>query len=184
MQAHFRIYVPKSFHWYKELFKLLTFYPCNFPLKIRESTGAPTPQSGTPLGCEGSFPHTFSHSREYVVQLSASVLAHNLANLCLGRKPKARVATKTVASSVINWLTSATTKLNAIAKIPNMKGFKRSTFLFWWTWRCTGHLGVIWIVSLGNVLMFSIIDNQEVIYPCLFTFNFSNNMLVLFSRVF
>jgi hypothetical protein len=53
------ICVPRAFHWYKELFKLLIFDPCNCPLKIWESTGTPTPQSGTPLGCEGSFPHTF-----------------------------------------------------------------------------------------------------------------------------
>jgi hypothetical protein len=29
------------------------------------------------------------------------------------------------------------------------------------------------------MFIFSIIDNQEVIYPCLFAFNFSNNLIVL-----
>jgi hypothetical protein len=87
------IYIPKYFHWYKELFKTLNFDPCNCPLKIWKSTGTPTPQNETPLGCEGSFPHTFSHSHEYVVQLPASLLAHNLVNPCLGREPKVRVAT-------------------------------------------------------------------------------------------
>jgi len=40
-------------------------------------------------------------------------------------------------------------------------------------------LGVIWIVSLGNVLVFSMIDDQEVISPCPSAFNFLNRMLVL-----
>jgi hypothetical protein len=44
-------------------------------------------------------------------------------------------------------------------------------------------LGVIWIVSLGNVLVFSMIDDQEVISPCPFTFNFLNRMLVLLFSV-
>jgi len=43
---------------------------------------------------------------------------------------------------------------------------------------------VIWIVSLGNVFTFSKIDNQEVIYLCLFAFNFSGNMLILLFNVF
>jgi len=34
------------------------------------------------------------------------------------------------------------------------------------------HPGVIWIVSLGNVLVFSTIDDQEVIYFYLFAFYF------------
>jgi hypothetical protein len=89
------IYILRDTHWYKELFKPLSFDPYNRPLKIRESIGIPTPQSGTPLGCEGSFLHTFSHSREYVMRLSTSLLAHNLVNPCLGREPKARVVTHT-----------------------------------------------------------------------------------------
>ncbi len=48
------IYVPRAFPWYKELFKPLNFDPCNFPLKIRESTGTPTPNVGVPLGVWGS----------------------------------------------------------------------------------------------------------------------------------
>ncbi len=31
----------------------------------------------------------------------------------------------------------------------------------------------------GSVLVFSMIDDWEVIYPCLFVFNFSNGVLVL-----
>jgi len=44
------IYVPRSFHWYKELFKPLNFDPYNCPLKIRESTGTPTPKVELPWG--------------------------------------------------------------------------------------------------------------------------------------
>jgi hypothetical protein len=44
-------------------------------------------------------------------------------------------------------------------------------------------LGVTWIVSLRNVFIFSIIDNQKVIYPCLFSFKFSSNVLILLSIV-
>jgi hypothetical protein len=87
------IYVVRDFQWYKERLKSLRFDPCNRLLKIWESTGTPTPKVGTPWGCEGSFPHTFSHSREYVVWLSTSFLAHNLTNSCLGHEPKAGVAT-------------------------------------------------------------------------------------------
>ncbi len=31
---------------------------------------------------------------------------------------------------------------------------------------------------------FSMIDDREVIYPCIFAFNFSNNVLILFFNVF
>jgi hypothetical protein len=55
----------------------------------------------------------------------------------------------------------------------------RGTILFRWPWRCTAHSGAIWIISLGCVLVFSTIDDQEVIYPCFFAFNFSGNVLVL-----
>jgi hypothetical protein len=44
------------------------------------------------------------------------------------------------------------------------------------------HQGVIWIILSGNVLVFSTIDNQEIICPCLFTIIFSSNVLI-FQRV-
>jgi hypothetical protein len=43
------VYVPKKFWWYKEHLKPLRFDPWNRPLKIRESTGTPTPKV-EPLG--------------------------------------------------------------------------------------------------------------------------------------
>jgi len=45
------------------------------------------------------------------------------------------------------------------------------------------HLGMIWIVSLGNVFIFSMIDDWEVIYPCFLVFKFLGNMLILLFRV-
>ncbi len=45
------------------------------------------------------------------------------------------------------------------------------------------HTSVIWIFSLRNVLIFSMIDDYEIIYLYLFAFNFLNNMLVLFSNI-
>jgi hypothetical protein len=83
------IYVPRAFHWYKEFLKPLSLTPSE-NLRVHEYFNS---QSGIPLGCEGSFPHTFSHSRKYVVWLSASLLACNLINPCLSHKPKAKVAT-------------------------------------------------------------------------------------------
>jgi hypothetical protein len=46
------------------------------------------------------------------------------------------------------------------------------------------HLGMIWIVLLRNVLIFSMIDDQKVIDPCLFAFNFLGSMLVSSFNVF
>jgi hypothetical protein len=42
---------------------------------------------------------------------------------------------------------------------------------------------MIWIVSSKNVLVFSMIDDQEIIHPCLFVFNFSSNVLTLLFNV-
>jgi hypothetical protein len=87
------IYVPRAFHWYKKTPQAIEFWPLQSPSEDLGLHWDSNSQNGTPLGCESSFPHTFSHSQEYVVQLSASLLARNLANPCFGREPKARVAT-------------------------------------------------------------------------------------------
>jgi hypothetical protein len=44
------IYIPKSFHWYKKLFKPLSFDPYNRPLKIWESIETSTPKVELPWG--------------------------------------------------------------------------------------------------------------------------------------
>jgi hypothetical protein len=90
-----------------------------------------------------------------------------------------------VASTFISQLINVATKLNVIAKIYKYKkGLMKGTTLFQWPWRCTTCMCVIWIVSSRNVPIFSTINDREVIYPCLFAFNFSNNMLVLLFSVF
>ncbi len=89
-----------------------------------------------------------------------------------------------VVSNVINRSTSVASNLSAIVKTASIEGFMRCTTLFQWPWRCTMHLGVIWIVSFGSVPLLSIIDDWEVIYPRLFAFNFSSNVLILFLNMF
>jgi hypothetical protein len=44
------IYVPRSFQWYKEMFNRMAFDPCNWSLKIWESTRSPTFKVGAHLG--------------------------------------------------------------------------------------------------------------------------------------
>jgi hypothetical protein len=73
---------------------------------------------------------------------------------------------ETVVSSVINWPIDVVVKLNAMLKSASIESFMRGTILFWWPWKCTTHLGMIGIVSLESVHVFSMIDNREVIYPC------------------
>jgi hypothetical protein len=56
MRAHLDIYASKAFQWDKELFNLMSFDPCNCPMKIQESIGTPTPKVGTHLGVWGFIP--------------------------------------------------------------------------------------------------------------------------------
>jgi hypothetical protein len=54
------IYISRYFQWYKEIFNLMNFDPCNFPLKIWESIRTPTPNVGVHLGMWGFIPsHSF-----------------------------------------------------------------------------------------------------------------------------
>jgi hypothetical protein len=85
-----------------------------------------------------------------------------------------------IVTSVISPSINVATKLSTIAKIFKYKRFHEGTILFRWPWRCRTHLGVIWIISLGNVLVFSIINDWEVIYLCLFAFSFLGYTLLLF----
>ncbi len=84
-----------------------------------------------------------------------------------------------VALGVITRPTCVAIQLNTLLRSTNIKGFMRGTILFQWPWRCTMHPNVILIVSLGSLSIFSTIHNQKVIYPYLFAFKFSSNMLVL-----
>jgi hypothetical protein len=86
---------------------------------------------------------------------------------------------KTVVSSVINRPRGAIVELNAIVKIRKYKGLHE------------GHHFILMAMEVHNTprhdmdhfikecALFSTIDDQEVIYPCLFAFNFLSNLLVL-----
>jgi len=88
-----KIYVPRAFQWYKELFNLMGFNPYNCTLKVWESIKTPIPKMGTHLGVWGFIP-CFSHTFESMKCDSwASLLACTFANPCLHCKPKARVVT-------------------------------------------------------------------------------------------
>jgi hypothetical protein len=75
------IYVLKYFQWYKKRHKTLSFGPWNCSLKFGSSQGLHLPKWELPWECEGSFAHTFLHSREYVMWLPGFLLAHTLATL-------------------------------------------------------------------------------------------------------
>jgi len=72
------IYVPRAFQLYKERFKPLRFDPCNHPLKIRESTGTPTPKV-EPLG--GVKVHSFTPFHTFESMLCDSWLPSWLTTL-------------------------------------------------------------------------------------------------------
>jgi hypothetical protein len=87
------IYVLIDFQWYKELFKLMGFDPCDRPLKIRKSIWDSNSQNGRSLGRVRVHALTFFCTLKSTrCDSQASFLAHNLANPCLGREPKAKVA--------------------------------------------------------------------------------------------
>ncbi len=86
-------------------------------------------------------------------------------------------------TNVINRPTSVVVELSAIAKIHNYKGLHKGHYFISMAWKCTMHSGVIWIISLRIVFVFSMIDNQRVIYLNLFAFSFLSNMLILFLNI-
>jgi hypothetical protein len=93
-KSTFDIYVPRNFQWYKEIFNQMGFDPCNCSLKIQESIETPTPKMGDSLGSMNVHSLTLSYTPKNMRCDSwASLLAHTLASLCLGREPKARVTT-------------------------------------------------------------------------------------------
>jgi hypothetical protein len=78
------IYVLRSFQWYKELLNPMGFDPCNYFLKIWDSTGALIPKVGAHWECDGSFLHTLLHSREHEMWLPSFLLALTFASSRLG----------------------------------------------------------------------------------------------------
>jgi hypothetical protein len=91
-----QLYVPRTFQWYKELFNPMGFDPCNRSLKIQESIRIPTPKVGVHLGVWRFNSPTllyFQPPGNMNCDYRASLLARAFTTPCLGRKPKARVAT-------------------------------------------------------------------------------------------
>jgi hypothetical protein len=80
-----------------------------------------------------------------------------------------------MASSVISWLVGVVEELRTIVKI--RKGHCFISIVM------EVHGSAIWIILL-SVPIFSTIDDQEVIYPCFFAFNFSSNILILLLACF
>ncbi len=71
-----------------------------------------------------------------------------------------------VALNVISWPTCAIAKLNTIAKIYKYRGLNEGHHFIPMTIEVQGALRCDWIVSLGNVPLFFLVDDREVIYPC------------------
>ncbi len=106
MWAHFRHICFNSFPMIKEFLNPLGFGPYNYSLNIRESTGTPTPNVKIPLGMWGSIPsHSFALLRTCGMIPGLPSWPTTLQPLCLGRDPKARVATIIILTKKIHLLT-------------------------------------------------------------------------------
>jgi hypothetical protein len=88
------IYVSRAFQWYRERHRPLCFNPSNCFIKFQNSTRIPSPKVGIALGVWGFTP---SHLPTLlgVCDVKASSWPSTFQPLCLGHKPKARVATHT-----------------------------------------------------------------------------------------
>jgi hypothetical protein len=99
------IYISIAFQWYKKLLNAMGFDPYDCTLNIQESIGTPTPKVGVPLGVWGVYSLTLFCTPENMRHDSwLPFLACNLATLCLGHKPNARVATVLLKLGWLFWL--------------------------------------------------------------------------------
>jgi len=74
----FDIYVPRTFHWYNELFNSMGF---DFAITISRfgiPSGLQLPRWELTWECGGSFPHTLSHSHEHEIWLPGFTLGLHL----------------------------------------------------------------------------------------------------------
>jgi hypothetical protein len=103
------IYVPRDFQWYKGLSNPMGFGPLEIVFwKFRTPPGLQLPKWELTWECECSFPHTLLHSQPHGSMKCdswASFLACTFVSLCLGRKPKARVATHNILGHWIFFIT-------------------------------------------------------------------------------
>jgi hypothetical protein len=89
-----------------------------------------------------------------------------------------------MASNVINQPIGATAKLIIVVKIRKYKGFHKVHHFILMALEvhnASQHHMDHFIKECGRL---SMIDDQEVIYPCIFAFNFLGNVLVLLFNVF
>jgi hypothetical protein len=101
------IYVPRAFQWYKERHKPLSFDPWNFSLKFWESIRTPFPKVGVTSGMWRFIP-SYSLTLSYTpgsmwCDSRASSRPAPLQPLCLGCKPKVRVATRIIFEHLWNY---------------------------------------------------------------------------------
>jgi hypothetical protein len=85
------IYIPRAFQWFKDFDNLIGFDPYNCFLKIRESIWTLTPKVGAHLGMWWFIPSLSYIPRSMRCDFWASFPLG--VHPCLGREPKARVAT-------------------------------------------------------------------------------------------
>jgi hypothetical protein len=88
-EAIFDIYASRPFQWHQEHLNARCFGPCCRTLNIRESWRTPNPQLWK---CWASPPH--------LAKVGLRHLACTFTSPCLGRKPKARIATILVSKSL------------------------------------------------------------------------------------
>jgi hypothetical protein len=140
--------------------------------------------------------HVCPHSREWTHCMERTVVClyiksfitnqylHDPKGLGLHCRVITNPTQETLVFNVFSQPACATIELSTIGKIHKYRRLHEVPTLFWWPWRCTTHLGMILIISSRNVPIYSIIDYQEAIYPCIFAFNFSSNVLILLFNVF
>jgi hypothetical protein len=88
------IYAPRVFQQCKECLHLMSFNPCNRPLKIQESIWDFNSQNESSLGSVRVHSRTlFCTPRSMRCDSLDFLFARILASPCLGREPKTRVAT-------------------------------------------------------------------------------------------
>ncbi len=84
-----KIYVSRSFHWYKELFNPMSFSPCNYLLKIWKSIRTQTSKAGVHLGVWGfNASHYFTFSGAWNVTVGLHSWPAPLQALALVISPK------------------------------------------------------------------------------------------------
>jgi hypothetical protein len=90
---------------------------------------------------------------------------------------------ETIAKNVISQLTNALAELNAIAKIHKNRRLHEGHHFIPMAMKMQSTLGHDMNHFIKELFVLFMIDNQKVIYPCLFTFNFSNMLILPFNVI-